>query len=201
MMKDKLFWVVSGLLLLAVFLTRTCSKQNVVVKETISYKSDTIWLKPDTVVTEKVVTVNKTKVVTKEVPVPVSVQDTNVYNYTKVNYFGDTIAVIDTIIIANNEIVDHKQRVVLLDVTKQIEKVIEKPILVKESIVEKIFDKKAKPFIGVTYSQMEVNGERVISINPNLGLAVNRHYGGLGVVINNYGFNGISIEYKYKLLK
>lgn len=200
-MKDKLFWVVSGLLLLAIFLTRTCSKQEQVVKEVISYKSDTIWLKPDTVVTEKIVTVNKTKTVTKEIPVPVIVQDTNVYNYSKVNYFGDTIAVIDTISIVNNEIVDHRQRVVLLDVTKQVEKVIEKPVVVKETIMERIFDKKAKPYVGVTYSQMEVNGEKVVSFNPNLGLSINRHYGGLGVVINNYGFNGISIEYKYKLIQ
>lgn len=200
-MKDKLFWVVSGLLLLSIFLTRTCSKQEQVVKEVISYKSDTIWLKPDTVVTEKIVTVNKTKTVTKEIPVPVIVQDTNVYNYSKVNYFGDTIAVIDTISIVNNEIVDHRQRVVLLDVTKQVEKVIEKPVVVKETIMERIFDKKAKPYVGVTYSQMEVNGEKVVSFNPNLGLSINRHYGGLGVVINNYGFNGISIEYKYKLIQ
>jgi len=200
-MKDKLSWIVFGLLLLVILLTRTCNNQDGVVKETISYKSDTIWLKPDTVITEKIVTVNKTKIVTKEIPVPVSVQDTNVYSYSKVNYFGDTIAVIDTISIANNEIVSHKQRVILLDVTKQIEKVIEKPIVIKESKIERIFDKKAKPYVGVTYNQMEINGERIVSINPNIGLSINKHYGGLGIVINNYGFNGISIEYKYKFIK
>lgn len=197
-MKNKVYWIVSILLIATIFLTRYCSPQEVKVKTTVLTKSDTIWLKPDTVYTENVVTEYRTITKVKEVPIAVVKKDTNVYTYSKANYFGDTIVVLDTIKVANNEIVSHKQRVILQDITVVKDRIVNIPIVVKDSV--KITNEITKfrdfaPYAGVTF----VPNARIVI--PNVGVEFKRHYVGAGVVLTGNGVNGFSFNYKFRLKK
>jgi len=197
-MKNKLYWIVSILLIAAILLTKYCSPQEVKVKTTVLTKSDTIWLKPDTVYTENVVTEYRTITKVKEVPVAVVKKDTNIYTYSKANYFGDTIVVLDTIKVANNEIVSHKQRVILQDITVVKDRIVNIPIVVKDSVKvtnEIIKFRDFAPYAGVTF----VPNARIVI--PNVGVEFKRHYIGAGVVLTGNGVNGLSFNYKFRLRK
>lgn len=200
-----IFWIVAGFILASVLLTRMCTPAKVTIKETVVTKSDTVWLKPDTVVNEVVVTEYKTIVKTRSVPTPVEVQDTNLYVYETANFFGDTIAVLDTISIVDNKIVDHKQRVVLMDVQTTVEKVIEVPVVITDTItVTKEITKELpaafspSPHAGLTY----LNYGNEMGIAPNMGYSFGRHYIGIGAIVTfNKGLNGGLFEYKFRFKK
>lgn len=200
------FWIVSGFIIASVLLTRWCTSTKTEIKETVVTKSDTVWLKPDTVIKEIVVTEVKTVVKTKSIPAP-SLDSSNsldsaVYVYDKVNFFGDTVAVIDTITVHQNQIVEHRQRVVLLDVQKVVEKVVEIPVVIRDTVevtkeitktVPDIFNPSA--YAGVTY----LNYGNKTGIAPNAGYRFGRHYVGIGAIFTlNQGLNGGLFEYKFR---
>lgn len=183
----KEFLIAFALVVITASLIKTCSPETVSV-ETIT-KRDTVYLTPDTVIVESIVEVLKTTSVVKEVPVPVYVNDTLVYNYTSHRLFEDKVVIFDTISVFENTITDHKQQVVLMDniVTKEI--IIEKPVLVTDSItmIKYILPKD----YGVSAGASLVNGSIVPTVKGNY----KRHNVG-------FGFNGnISLlQYTFKIL-
>jgi hypothetical protein len=200
-----IFWIVSGFILAAVLLTRTCTPPKIVVKEVITQVSDTIYLKPDTIYNEIIVTEYKTVTKTREVPVPIVREDTSVYEYATVNVFGDTIAVLDTITIVANRIVEHKQRVILMDVQTTKEVIVELPVVIRDTItVEKEITKTTSfpsaptSFVGLSYIQTGYE----TSFVPNVGRSFGRHYVGIGgLITRGKGLEGGLFEYKFRLGK
>jgi len=201
-----IFLIVAALIVAAVLLTRTCTPERVRIVEKVTTSiPDTVYLKPDTVVVEKVITQIKTVTKTREVPKLAELKDTNIYEYQTVSYFGDTIAVLDTILVADNQIVDHKQRVVLMDALTVREVKIEVPIVIRDTVtITKEITKtissanKMNLYAGAGYLNQDSN----ISIVPSLGFSVNRHYIDAGLVSSlNNGFNGMIFSYKYRLFK
>lgn len=201
-----IFLIVAALIIAAVLLTRTCTPEKVrIVESVVASTPDTVYLKPDTVILEKVITQIKTVTKTREVPVLAELKDTNIYEYSTVNYFGDTIAVLDTILVADNQILDHKQRVVLMDALTVKEVRIEVPIVIRDTVtVTKEITKtissanKMNLYAGASYLNQNAN----LSIVPSLGLSISRHYVDVGLVRSlDAGFNGMIFQYKYRLFK
>lgn len=183
----KEFLIAFALVVITASLIKTCSPETVSV-ETIT-KRDTVYLKPDTVIVESIVEVLKTSSLVKEVPVPVYVNDTLVYNYTAHRVFEDKVIVFDTISVFENTITDHKQNVILMDYQKTKEVIIEKPIMVTDSItlIKYIMPKD----YGIAAGASVVNG----AIIPTLKGNYKRHNIG-------FGFNGNTtlFQYTFKIL-
>ena len=205
-----IFWIVAILLLVAILLTRKCTPERVqIVEKTVYSTPDTVYLEPDTVVVEKVVTSIKTVTKVKEIPVAIAFKDTNVYEYATVNYFGDTIAVLDTISVAGNEIVEHKQRVVLMDNLTVREVKIEVPVIIRDTItVTKEITKELPAFFrpsayaGLTYMNYNTNNTGETAFVPNAGFSFGKHYVGIGAITTlNRGLVGGIIEYKFRFRK
>jgi len=205
-----IFWIVAVLLLIAILLTRKCTPDRVqIVEKTVYSTPDTVYLEPDTVVVEKVITNIKTVTKVKEIPVVKEVQDTNVYEYATVNYFGDTIAVLDSISVAGNEIVEHKQRVVLMDNLTVREVKIEVPVLIRDTItVTKEITKELPAFFrpsayaGLTYMNYNTSIVGETAFVPNAGFSFGKHYVGIGAITTlNRGLVGGIIEYKFRFRK
>jgi hypothetical protein len=183
----KEFLIAFALVVITASLIKTCSPETVTV-ETVT-KRDTVYLTPDTVILESIVEVLKTTSVVKEVPVPVYVNDTLVYNYTSHRLFEDKVIVFDTISVVDSKITDHKQQVILMDniVTKEI--TIEKPFVVTDSItlIKYIMPKD----YGLSAGASVING----AIVPTLKGNYKRHNVG-------FGFNGNTtlFQYTFKIL-
>ncbi len=205
-----IFWIVAGFILLAIVLTRKCVPEKVQIVEKVVHSiPDTVYLEPDTVVMEKIVTEYKTIVKTKTIPEPIVKEDTNVYEYATLNFLGDTIAVLDTITIVDNEIVEHKQRVVLMDVQTTVEKIIEVPVTITDTItITKEITKELLAFFrpsayaGLTYMNYNTAVTGETAFIPNAGFSFGKHYIGIGVVTTlNRGLVGGIIEYKFRFRK
>lgn len=205
-----IFLIVAILIIAAILLTKRCTPERVQIVEKVSYSTpDTVYLEPDTVVVEKAVTNIKTVTVLKEVPTLKVVKDTNVYEYATLNYFGDTIAVLDTISVADNKIIEHKQRVVLLDALTVREVRIEVPVVIRDTVtIDREVTKELPVFFrpsayaGLTYMNYNTSIIGETSFVPNAGFSFGKHYVGIGAITTlNRGIVGGLIEYKFRFRK
>jgi hypothetical protein len=193
-------------ILLAIFGTRYCTTKSIKCEkvsnpvQTIAIV-DTIFAKPDTITNTVVRVVTKTEFKTKEIPTFVTKTDTNTYEYVLTSYHDNAVGVIDTISVKDNQIVEHKQRVVV-DETKYVTTVeIEKPILItKDSIITITNTVTKSPFFvpSVGINTVFSTNSKYLQILPSISLQFGKHeFTGGRSITNPYYLVG----YKYRLRK
>jgi hypothetical protein len=181
----KEFLIAFSLVVVVATIVKQCSPTTVSI-ETVT-KRDTVYLTPDTVIKEVIVEKLKIASVVREVPVPVEVKDTNVYNYVGFKIF-DNAVVFDTISVADNKIVNHKQSLALLEQNLITEKIIEIPVVITDTITITKYVQSAKYSLHAGATMVNT------ALIPTVKGTYKKH--GVGI-----GYNGSStlLQYTYKL--